>query len=540
MATRTDDEFDALFESLVADYMKRDPATATSLGLHEYDHLVPDLSREGTRGTIRLLEVYLEKFRALDESELTGPRPLDYRAVISLLEVTLIYLRDWGLWRMYPAGVETAGRLLFPLVVRKHIPLEHRVAALVSRLKALDKVALASVEAVDEPYALWVELAAKIGRGLFLLVKLAGSVARERPELGEAVGKALEAVEKALKKLADLAGKAEPGFKPIGRELFEKLLESSLIDETPGELKKLGYAEAERYRKLMREAAWEMGAASVEEALGMLSAGRPKSPGEVLELYKQTVGRLREFLAREGVVDLPPYERVAVIETPEFLRPIMPFAACFPPELFGWSATGFFFVTPPASEEMFAHHNACAILNTAVHEAYPGHHTQIAYARLVKDPARKLLTLSAHEAVEGWAHYCEELMLERGVDRSPEYKLKVYHDALWRAVRVYIDVELSIGEVTFEQAVAKLVRDAYIPEEGAVGEVLRYTLSPAYQLRYSYGKLKIKELREEVRRALGPKYSDALFHRLVLEEGALPVKLLASAVLEKARELGAA
>lgn len=126
-------------------------------------------------------------------------------------------------------------------------------------------------------------------------------------------------------------------------------------------------------------------------------------------------------------------------------------------------------------------------------------------------------------------------MLELGIDTSPEYRLKVYHDALWRAVRVYTDIELNTGMISFEQAVEKLMRDAYLPREGAYAEALRYTLTPSAQISYSYGKHRILKLREKVKEILGPRYSHALFHRWLLEEGVLPLRILEDIVLEKAR-----
>ena len=197
---------------------------------------------------------------------------------------------------------------------------------------------------------------------------------------------------------------------------------------------------------------------------------------------------------------------------------------------------GFFLVTKPLSEEMLKHHNIYDILNTVVHEAYPGHHVQLTYTKLCSSIVRKIL-IRADDLSEGWAHYCEELMLELGIDTSPEYKLKVYHDALWRAVRVYVDIELSTGMISFEEAVEKLVRDAYLPRNGAFSEALRYTLNPGYQISYNYGKTKILKIRERIRKILGSKYSHSIFHRMLLEEGPLPLTILENVLIEKAKKI---
>lgn len=186
--------------------------------------------------------------------------------------------------------------------------------------------------------------------------------------------------------------------------------------------------------------------------------------------------------------------------------------------------------------EMLSPFNWYDILNTTVHEAYPGHHVQLCYAKNAPILLRKTY-FHPPDFIEGWAHYTEWLMLEEGIDRSLEYRLQIPHDALWRAVRVYVDVELSTGMITFEEAVEKLVKDAYLPQQGAIGEVFRYTLSPGYQISYNYGKTKILELREKVKKLLGEKYSHKLFHKLLLEKGNLPINILSEIVLEKAKKI---
>ena len=464
---------------------------------------------------------------------------VDYEPLRRTIMSALIRLRDWPLWRMVPQGFEVAASAVFVLLIaRRDLPESHLLTALKRRVSGIPKLIRDSIDAVDEPYELWIEYAKGVGLGLPNLLNSVKGLGKELgdEELVEECDRVSEEVRKLVEKLGDLRERARPGYKPMGRELLERFLYSTFIEMGVDELRELGYREAERYRKLMAEAAREVGFPSVEEALSALRKRVPRDPEEVLKVYRETVERVRRFVIEAGVVELPPMERVEVVETPEFIKHVIPFAAYIPPEVFGVSSRGTFLVTKPWSKEMLEHHDIYSIINTVVHEAYPGHHVQLSYLRLSPSIVRKYIIEPA-DFVEGWAHYCEELMLELGIERDPLYKLKVYHDALWRAVRVYLDIELSTGSIDFDKAVEKLSRDAYLPRDGARAEVLRYTMVQGATLSYCYGKARILELKKRVREVLGPLYSDKLFHRLLLEEGNLPLAVLSEVVLDKARKL---
>ena len=536
MPSHEDEVFDAIIEAVIKDFLKLNPVLGTELGLHEYDLLVPDLSREKMELRITLIKKYIKELENIDKTKLTGIRAIDYDVVLARMKEFLVFLEDWPLWKMYPIGFETVGEMLLPFLIRDHLPLEHRLEAMESRLRSIDKVVLTSIENVDEAYKLWLGYTFTVSKGLHQLMKVIKElgIKNNKYSLIETSEKAIDVISKGLEKLKDMMNRAKPGFKPIDRELFEKLLKLRFIDEDIDTLREIGYEEAKKYRELMNKAAREMNVSSIEEAFNKIRERRVKSRDEVFKIYREIISRTRRFIIERNIIKIPLGEKVAPVETPEYLRPIIPFAAYIPPETFSWSLTGIYLITPPLTDEMLKRHNIYDITNTTVHEAYPGHHIQLLYTKLNPHITRKVM-IRAIDTIEGWAHYCEELMLKKGIDKTPEYKFKVYHDALWRAVRVYVDVELSTGMITFEEAVNKLVKDAYLPREGAYSEALRYTLSPTYQLCYNYGKRKIKKLREKVREILKEKYSDNLFHKLLLEEGSLPLSILEKVILEKAK-----
>jgi uncharacterized protein (DUF885 family) len=219
---------------------------------------------------------------------------------------------------------------------------------------------------------------------------------------------------------------------------------------------------------------------------------------------------------------IPAGEVLEVVETPPFLRATTPFAAYFPAAPFDERQLGVYIVTPLAGSEALQEHNRAAIQNTSVHEAYPGHHLQFVCANQNRSLPRLLSSFYAHEFVEGWAHYCEELMYEQGFSAGPEVRFVQLTDLIWRACRIVIDVELSCGRMTAEEGMRMLVEEAGMAPEGARAEVNRYTFTPGYQLSYLYGKHLLLALRERVKARLGSGFELRRFHDTLLYAGALP------------------
>ena len=105
-------------------------------------------------------------------------------------------------------------------------------------------------------------------------------------------------------------------------------------------------------------------------------------------------------------------------------------------------------------------------------------------------------------------------------------------DLVWRAARIVIDVKLSTGVISFEEAVNILVEETGMARASAVAEVKRYTYTPGYQLSYYLGKHLIKSLKKDAEDLWGDRYSDRRFHDRILGSGGLPVKFLMNIITD--------
>ncbi len=160
------------------------------------------------------------------------------------------------------------------------------------------------------------------------------------------------------------------------------------------------------------------------------------------------------------------------------------------------------------------------------HEGAPGHHIQIALGQeLVDTPLfRKDGDITAF--VEGWALYSEQLTREMGLYETPYDRFGLLSMEMWRACRLVMDTGIHWKGWTRDQAVACLKDNSALSDKNIQNETDRYIGWPGQALGYKIGELKIAELRDRARAALGPRFDYRRFHDVVLDEGALPLSVL--------------
>jgi uncharacterized protein (DUF885 family) len=230
--------------------------------------------------------------------------------------------------------------------------------------------------------------------------------------------------------------------------------------------------------------------------------------------------------------------------TPEYIRNVIPFAAYFEPPKFDAQPSGIYIVTPSVGNDSNAmrEHNYSSISNTSIHEAYPGHHLQLSVA--LKHPSLTRALTNAPEFVEGWGMYSEQMMREQGFDDAPNFRLNMHTDAIWRSVRIILDVRMHRGEIGVDDAVRFMVEQTSFEEANARAEVLRYTYTPTYQLSYLLGKVLLLQLRADEMARLGSGFSLRGFHDALLQNGSLPLsfhrRLLAGAGAARGSAAGGA
>ncbi|MDI6847670.1 MAG: DUF885 domain-containing protein [Candidatus Bathyarchaeia archaeon] len=529
-----DEKFENLSQKMLDKFLEKNPDFATYLGLHEpYDYLLPNGSAERLVENLRLIEEWIKRLNeTIRKEELNEEHKIDWEVIEKAYEHSKFSFYEQRMHELNPDALEEIGGLIFIMFTRDYAPLEKRIDAIAARIEKTPKFLeeFRSRFEKSQPVKLWTELAIEKAQnmgGLFQFVIYA-TKGKVSDKIHEKLSKAVENLQPAFKVHMEWLHGLLPKTKEewaLGREKFEKLLQLRDLGMTSDEIYQLGVKYLEELKDERERLAQQIAPGkSAEEVLKIIESKAPKTFEEALEFTRKTMEEARRFVQENNLATVYPEDVLLVKETPAFLTPVIPFAALMMPAKFDKPQIGIYIVTRPKDPANLGKHlNYPSIKNTAVHEAFPGHFLQ---GSISNRGSFVRLLAEGTETVEGWAHYCEEMMAERGFITDLETRFIQVNDMIWRAVRIIVDVKLSRGEMSFEEAVGMLVKETGMSREAAVAEVKRYTQTPSYALSYLLGKHLILKLKEEVKQKMGDKFDEKFFHDTITANGYLPISML--------------
>ncbi len=540
-----DRKFEELKKETFDKIFELNPNWASYLGLHDpYDYLLPKGNTAHILENLHLLEESIKRMKeTIDYNALNDTNKIDWQILERALEMNKFEVHEQRIHELNPDAFDEVGGILFMMITRDYASLEKRIDAIIARLEKLPKYLeeFRSRFENSKPVKLWTEIAIESAQqipGFFQFIA-AASKGRIPEELNGRLLKVttnlMQPFQDHMQWLQGLKSNTTENW-ALGKEKFEKLIQLRNLGMTSEEIYQLGV----KYLKELKEERTRIAAQiapgkTVEEVMKMIEKNAPKTFEEALEATRETMEEAKQFVIKNNIANVYEEDKLLVEETPGFIAPIIPFAGMSMPSRFDKPMIGVYVVTRPKDiANLSSHLNYASVRNTAVHEAFPGHFLQGAISN-----RSSLVHMLANgiETVEGWAHYCEQMMMEKGFVTGLESKLIQINDAIWRAVRIIVDVKLSRGEMSFDEAVGMLMKEAGISKEGAVAEVRRYTQTPSYALSYLLGKHLILQLREKVKQKMGAKYSDKFFHDTITANGYLPISLLRNVFDQKIAKL---
>ena len=526
-----DTTFYDLVEAHFRRLMRNDPISATYVGIHDYDDELGDGGRDTILADIAADREHLAAVEALDEAALSPTVRFERDLELHNVRRSLFEADELRIWERRSLALETVGDGLFLLFARDHAPLAERFDAIISRLEDVPQHLEDAKRRSSLPQVrLWQRVEIESGGQLPLFFDELVAAARGvlSPGEGRRLDRAVSAASIAVELYTSwLERTLEDGIDAsgVGRELHDRLVELRAFDGLDADsILALGEQKLAEEIEARRAAAREIDPdVDVNEVVSRVKEDHAATFDEALERYRDAMRRARAFLIEHDLVSIPEDERIDVIETPDYLRNVIPFAAYFSPAAFDRGSKGIYVVTPSVHDDPNAmrEHNRASISNTSIHEAYPGHHLQLDVAR--RHPSLTRLLADAPEFVEGWGMYSELMMREQGFDDAPEYRLMLHTDAIWRACRIILDIRLHRGEIGVNDAIDFLVEQTRFERDNARSEVEWFTYRPTYPLSYLLGRTLLLELRASEERRRGDAFSIRDFHDTLLRNGSLPI-----------------
>lgn len=513
------------------------PESASALGIHAGDDRLDDRSERGVRAIVDEEKVLLAEVRALGAGlAASSVDAIDLAILAGALEADVLVREKLAPQRRMPDTYCEPLGALFRMATTEYGTPVRRAEDMRARMRRIPAMLAEAKATLVNPPASWTRIAiskAKAAPEMFetLQAFLDGALPNDKVQSAQIVGDARKAYEEFATWLTvDLLPRSNGEF-AAGRELFEGLLKANYaLDESPAELDALG-------RRVMAETEAAMGAVARtidpkakhwSEVVARVKDTHPTA-ADLVPTYRREVARARAFLVAKDVITFPPGDDLVVEDTPPFLRATTQ-ASYDQPAPFDTATRGFFFVTPvdptwPAAqqEEWLRESDMGDVVDTAVHEAYPGHHLQLSIARRHPSLVRKAIGPSIFS--EGWALYSEELMAELGY-YAPHERLMQLEWTLVRAARIVLDVGLHTKGMGLEEAENFLVERVHLERTLAASEVRRYSENPTQPLSYLVGREQIRALRERTKSVEGSSFSLKRFHDRLLNEGTVAPKLI--------------
>jgi uncharacterized protein (DUF885 family) len=521
------------------------PTPATFDGVHVHDDLLEDFSRQAIDGQIRTLGGFGRRLAAIDPARLTDTERLERPALESNIRARIFELEEVRTWERSPQlfadtlATSLAGQALFD-----YAPLAERARRVLSKLRQVPRLMQSAKDNIKDPPGIFVKVGLESLRGTLRFIHddlprafsnlddlhVLGDLADASTEATNAIAAYVEYLE------TDLAPRTKGSFR-LGRERFEQKLQ---LDEglTVGANRLLDIASRElrATQEEFRRVASRVNGGDPLAAWQKTKANHPPA-GQLVPIAQQQLDELVEFIKRERIITVPEGAPVSVRPTPRFYR--WTAASMWTPGPFeSKPVRAYYYITdvdptwtPERQDEHLRDFNYGALWSISIHEVFPGHFLHYQHLRQLESSLRKSILFSSLAFVEGWAHYCEQMMIDEGFRRDDtSVRLGQLAEALIRLCRCIVGIRLHCEDMSVEQAVRVFREEAFLEEAAARREAERGTFDPSYIL-YAAGKLMLLKLREDYKAQTAGKFSLRDFHDRLLGNGTVPIWLHRSLML---------
>jgi uncharacterized protein (DUF885 family) len=525
-------EFSGLLEEYYPAWFRFHPTAAVEVGIEGYADQLAPYDDDDIGALVGLNEMLLAGLDTIDYAQLDADQQIDYRLAYGAALLENLELREAD-WRHHNPVRFIPVDAIHQLFLRPVGDFEQAIEARLAQFPEYLRRARMYINETSELIpALWLEAAVLEARSGAAYIRdlerhpLLAAL-RDRHTLIEVAAQALDEYAQFLDQ--DIRPMAQGSF-ACGRKHFDRLLRyRHFLDIDADQLYAFGERLFEETQQSMRAICRELTGNEDTQALLEQIQSRHPAAEDLLDRYRERMRASRDFLEQHRIVPLPEKQKLKVIETPVYLRHQIPFAAYMEPTPNDPEQRGYYYVTPVEDDSLLVEHNDLSIAHTCVHEAWPGHHLQFVTANS-SEPSRSLPRLLNPSATlyEGWALYCEELMVEQGFLDQPESRFLLLRDRLWRALRIQIDVALHCRDMSIDEA-ADLMQEALgFPRQQALADLTWYSFAPTVPMGYATGWALLRSVCSEFEEQ-NPDFSLYDFHRDLLTPGSVALPLVLGA-----------
>jgi len=548
-ATTQDDAFQKIAHDYIEQYLRANPEDATELGDHRFDGQLTDYSREARTKDLASQKEFRDKLNTIDAPQLTGVNNVDFRILKENIDYQIFRAEQLKEPEWNPlVYMQSLANSLYLLVARDFSPAEKRIPNLRQRMEKIPGVIAQAKANLQHPPRVHTETAIEQTQGAISLVRdglaplldQAPQIKNELAPVQEKTAAALADYKKWLQN--DLLQRSDGNFR-LGAEKYRKKLRFALAsDLSMEEIMKRAQADLQQTQTAIYGTALPLYKKYLPNADAATLADKHKVTAAVLDKlaeqhpddatvvgYAQKVlAEATDFVKQHNLVTVPTVP-LEVIAMPEFKRGVA-IAYCDSPGPLDKNGKTFFAVAPTPKdwskerkESFFREYNNYMIRDLTVHEAMPGHYLQLAHANEFHAPTLVRAIFRSGTFIEGWAVYCEQMMAEQTYG-GPEVKMQQLKMRLRAIANAILDQSIHAGNMTEQQAMDLMTKEAFQQEGEAVAKWKRARLTSAQLSTYFVGATEHLDLRAADQNKLGKDFDLKKYNDRVISYGSPAVK----------------
>ncbi len=554
-----DDNSFTLFQPRFLDaYWKANPSAAIYAGYGKYydELIIPDSN--SFVSSVNFSKQWLDSLHTFKYDDLSDNDKIDYNIIQNQLQSNTWYIDTFKSQQKDPSSYNLGGECYY-LLTQNYAPLAQRLQALSAHIQHAPEYYIAARNIINHPTKEYTQLAIDqnegsldvFGASMTDSVKASSLTNEEKDTLNHRIALTVDAIKNYVSFLKNISADKNYAFSDfrIGKELFAQKFKYDLVtDYTPEEMFAKADSAKHYYNKQMfiiADTLWKKyygTAPKPSDSLALIKAVLDKlalnhaSPQTVVDTAAKLIHDLEYFIKAKDLFNYDTANPLKVRIMPAYMAGVsLANAESTPP--YQKSGVTYYNIMDlskmPAAdaESELREYNTYSLQFLSIHEGMPGHCMQGVYNN---KPGSIIKSVFGNgPMIEGWAVYCEQMMMENGWgNNAPELWLVLYKWRLRECSNVLIDYGIQCLNYS-EDDVYKLLKNETFQEDGQIKEKYhRATVSQAQLCFYFTGLSDILALRDDYKNKMGSNYSLKDFHEKFLSYGSAPVKYIREVMLK--------
>ncbi|MDQ3047601.1 MAG: DUF885 domain-containing protein [Bacteroidota bacterium] len=551
-----DPQFDAYKEHFVEELWKVYPGWASSQGFHKYDSILVIPDQASRDKELAFAKSHLDSLNKFDLNSLSNNNQTDHHMIENQLKGIIWSLTEMKSFVWNPSEYNVSGSFA-EILNGSYDSLDVRLRSFYLKMANIPAYYEAAKKNIQAPTSEHTQLAIDQNLGGISVFEKDFPDALNKTKFGEHEKQAMQATAKeavnAIKGFAEwlknLENKSPRSFR-LGKELYAKKFEFDIVSGYSADQvfekavahkkdlhEKMFGLTKELWKKYFAEKAMpENKLEAIRQMIDVLSV-KHVQPDSFQTAIEQQMPVLVDFIKKKDLIYIDPSKPLVVRKEPDYMAGVAG-ASISAPGPYDKNANTYYNVgslsgwSKEQAESYLREYNHYILQILNIHEAIPGHYTQLVYSN--QSPSIIKAIFGNGAMIEGWAVYTERMMLESGYgNNEPEMWLMYYKWNLRTTCNTILDYSVHTKDMSKEDALNLLVNEAFQQKAEAEGKWRRVTLTQVQLCSYFTGYTEIYDFREELKKSQGEKFNLKQFHEKFLSYGSAPVKYIRDLMLKE-------